>query len=107
MIKLEKELLDTRIKVQQDSELQIEAMESLAHGKAAQFLCDHSLEVKKENVILAKQLKEMSKKLSALIDRKDSLLKENGELEREEKIRNFLMAIRLKAIAAAELRNKI
>ncbi|KAJ3302093.1 hypothetical protein HDV03_005437 [Kappamyces sp. JEL0829] len=106
LLKMEKNLLDMRMKLQKESEEKIKEMEAAAEEKAAKYLSDHSSAMERDNRRLERLLAQMTLKTQRLIEKKDQLLHENHELEREHRVRNDLVALRLSKIAQAEAREQ-
>ncbi|KAI8902303.1 hypothetical protein BC833DRAFT_399805 [Globomyces pollinis-pini] len=102
ILEMEKSLLDTRIRLQKESDEKIRIMEAAAEEKAAKYLADHSSTLEKENRLLEIELEKMSIKVKRLLERKDQLTNENSELEREQRLKQDLVTIRLKNISNAE-----
>jgi uncharacterized membrane protein YfhO len=102
VLRLEKSLLDTRMKLQLDSDEKIKIMESEAEQKAAKYLADHTTQIERENRQLQQQLTKLTLKTSRLIARKDQLIQENKELERQQKISNDIVKMRLDKMKKAE-----
>jgi hypothetical protein len=102
VLKLEKSLLDTRISLQLESDEKIMLMESEAEQKAAMYLADHTAGIEKENRQLQQELVKLTITTSRLIARKDQLIQENKELERQLRISKDLVKIRLDKMKMAE-----
>jgi uncharacterized membrane protein YfhO len=102
VLRLEKSLLDTRMKLQLDSDEKIKIMESEAEQKAAKYLADHTTQIERENRQLQQQLTKLTVKTSRLIARKDQLIHENKELERQQRISNDIIKLRLEKMKKAE-----
>ncbi|KAJ3309187.1 hypothetical protein HDV04_006327 [Boothiomyces sp. JEL0838] len=103
ILEMEKQLLDTRMKLQKESDEKIKQMEAAAEEKAAKYLADHTSALQKENRTLEKELALLSLTTQRLLARKDQLEKENLELEREKQLRLDLISIRMKRIKDAQI----
>ena len=102
VLKLEKSLLDTRMKLQVESDDKVKMMESEAEQKAAKYLADHTAQIEKENRQLQQELTKLTMKTSRLISKRDQLIQENQEMERQQKISNDLIRMRLDKMKLAE-----
>jgi hypothetical protein len=102
VLKLEKSLLDSRMKLQLESDEKIQLMESEAEQKAAKYLADHTATIERENRQLQQELYKLTVSTSRLIARKEQLVQENKDLEKRQKIASDVVRIRLEKIKRAE-----
>ncbi|KAI8906386.1 hypothetical protein EDD86DRAFT_219766 [Gorgonomyces haynaldii] len=96
---LEKELLDKRIELQKEAEIKIKSMESAAQEKAQKYLANHTKALEEDNQRMEKELRKIIMQNQNLIQRRDRIATENKELEREQKLRSDLVAMRIKKIS--------
>ena len=106
MGELERDLLETRMKLRKEAEAKIKSMESAAHEKAAKYLSDHTASLESENNELEQQLKVISRNTQELIRRKENLERENRELEQEQRIRDDLVRLRIEKVQNVQQRDK-
>jgi hypothetical protein len=99
--KLEKSLLDARIKLQSEADQKIKIMEAAAEEKAANFLAKHTDTIIAENMELELKLSRITRTTQSLILRRDQLHDVINELSRETKVRDDLVEIRAEQIGKA------
>ena len=99
---IERNLIESRFKVQKEADAKLSAMQSEAHDRAVKYLIQHTETLELENVKLEKELDECNRITQEQITRRHQLEKENRELEREQRLRKDLLKIRLTRIEKAQ-----
>ena len=102
---IEKSLIESRYKVQKEADQKIQVMQSEAHDRAYNYLKEHTQALDDENKNLEAELSLLNLKTQEQLNRKRILEQENAELEREEKLRQDLVRIRLERIQKAQIKS--
>lgn len=100
---IERNLIETRFKTQRDADAKLQVMQSEAHERAVRYLKEHTAALEEENVFLEQELNRCNLLTQEQISRKEVLERENKELEREQKLRQDLVHIRLLRIENAQV----
>ncbi|OUM66200.1 hypothetical protein PIROE2DRAFT_6636, partial [Piromyces sp. E2] len=98
---LERELLQNRVKIQQQTELTIKNMEAVAQEKASKYLNEYIGMLDKDNDRLEVGLAMAIKTTDQLMKEKNRLEQENQVLRHENKYRDSIANIRLRRINRA------
>ncbi|KAJ3030954.1 UNVERIFIED_CONTAM: hypothetical protein HDU68_007154 [Siphonaria sp. JEL0065] len=103
---LERSLLETRIKLQREADLKIQEMENAAQEKATNYLKEHAIAMENENVKLEAELRNCIVTTQELLKKKELIEAENQALEREQKVRQDLLKLRIERVMEAQSREK-
>ncbi|KAI9350790.1 hypothetical protein BDR26DRAFT_930095 [Obelidium mucronatum] len=103
---LERSLLETRIKLQREADLKIQEMENAAQEKATNYLKEHAAAMEIENVKLETELRKCIVTTQELLKKKALIENENLALERDQKVREDLLKLRIERVMEAQSREK-
>ncbi|KAJ3089249.1 hypothetical protein HK102_006833 [Quaeritorhiza haematococci] len=103
---IEHKLLETRLRLQREAEARIRNMENAAQEKAAKYMNAHLSDLATSNASLSAQLRTLMQTTQSQLALKDSLEQQNTILARELRVREDVLALRLRKVKEAEDKRK-